>query len=208
MRHHLWIIGVLIAFALGLVWLLAQPEPELKRLASEGEGIETASAIGFGLCALAVWARTRTAAASKVMVSVLMLVLVARELDLDKSQFTRGLFKSSQYLRGDVPVGEKLIGALILLAIAGCLIALIRREWATLRDGLRVRHAGIAALGVAAVFAAIAKSLDGIARKLEPLGIVVDEGWIVPLQGTEELMELTIAALLLVAVLVPWRGRR
>lgn len=206
MRDFRWIAAVLAVFAAALAWLMMQPPAAIAEISRENGPVETASAVGFALCALAVWMRTGTGAGTKALVSALMLVLTARELDVDKRFFTRGLFKSSQYLRDDVPFGEKIVSAAILLAILGCLLALVVRERRTLRAALRRWHAGTMALAVTVIFAGIAKSLDGIGRKLAPLGIEVSADLGVYLGGVEELMELAIMALLLVAILCWPRG--
>lgn len=204
-----WILAVLATFAVGMIWLMLQPLAAIGRMSAEGAGIETASALGFALCALAVWTRAGTSGITRALISVLMLTLTSRELDMDKRFFTRGLFKSTQYLKDDVPLAEKLLSGGILLLILGCFLGLLYRERHALRAGLREWHSGIVALGVTAVLAIVAKSLDGIARKLEPFGITVTDSLIVRLEGAEEVMELTIMALLLVAILAPWhRGDR
>lgn len=208
MRDFRWIAAVLAVFAAALAWLMMQPPAAIAEISRENGPVETASAVGFALCALAVWMRTGTGAGTKALVSALMLVLTARELDVDKRFFTRGLFKSSQYLRDDVPFGEKIVSAAILLAILGGLLALVVRERRTLRAALRRWHAGTMALAATVIFAGIAKSLDGIGRKLAPLGIEVSADLGVYLGGVEELMELAIMALLLVAILCWPRGGR
>lgn len=201
-----WLVFILVTFAVALTWLMIQPLPAITELTKENGPIESASAIGFAVCALAVWTRAGTSVPTKALISILMLVLTSRELDLDKRLFTRGLFKSSQYLKDDVPFAEKIISAIILLSIIGCFIALIIRERHTLRAALSRWHAGTWALAVTLLFAAIAKSLDGIGRKLAPLGIDVPKDLSRYLSGVEELMELTIMVLLLFAILA-WLRR-
>ena len=201
MRDFRWIAVVLVVFAAALAWLMMQPPGAIVAISRENGPIENASAIGFALCALAVWLRSGTSTVTKGLVSVLMLVLTMRELDVDKRFFTRGLFKSSQYLKDTVPTGEKIVSAVILLVILGCLVALVMRERQTIRAALRRWHAGTIALATTIVFAGIAKSLDGAARKLAPFGVEVSDDLGVYLGGVEELMELAIMALLLVAIL-------
>jgi len=206
MRDFRWIAVVLVVLAVALAWLMMQSLDAIVAISRENGPIENASAIGFALCALAVWMPAGTSTVTKALVSVLMLVLTARELDVDKRFFTRGLFKSSQYIRDDVPFGEKIVSALILLVILGCLVALVMRERQTIRTALRRWHAGTIALATTVVFAGIAKSLDGIGRKLAPFGVEVSDDLGVYLVGVEELMELAIMALLLVAILCWPRG--
>jgi len=205
-RDYAGLALVLIVFAVGLAWLMAQPLDVIGRVAREGGAVETASAIGFAACALLVWTRSGTAVSNKVCVTVILLAMAARELDMDKRFFTRGLFKSSQYLKEGVPLAEKIVGGAIILCILGCLIGLFLRERRTLWAGLRGGYAGALAVALAVAFAGIAKSLDGIARKLEPFGVRVTDALSVRFQGIEEVMELTIMALLLVAILAVWPG--
>jgi len=205
-RESRWVIAVVAVFAVFLTWLMRQTPEGIAALSEEGAGIEAASAAGFALCALAVWIRTGTAFVTKAAISVLMLALTARELDMDKRFFTRGLFKSKQYLKADVPTLEKVLSAALVLFILACFIGLIYRERHGLTAGMRRLHSGTVALAVTALLAVVAKSLDGIARKLEPFGIAVDDGLAVYLEGIEEVLEFGIMALLLVAILT-WPRR-
>jgi hypothetical protein len=134
-----------------------------------------------------------------------LLLLGAREMDWDKAFLSEGVFQLRLY-SGSAPILHKAAGAaavLLLLAVLWRLARLAPRWLAALRGG-----AGWArALAAALLLGAIAKSLDGLARKLEPLGIDVPRALNAGAARVEEVLELGFALLLAWAV-TSWAARR
>ncbi len=205
-RNHIWVVVLLGILALGLIILLMQPLQTIDAIVREGGPVELASAAGYFICFMLVWTRAGTAPVTKLSISVLMLALLAREQDMDKLHFTRGLFKSSQYLKDDVPFTEKVIGLAIILGLIACAILILIREKQHIWVGWITRHTGFVALGLAILLALISKFYDGIGRKLAPFGIDVSAAMSTRFQGVEESMELAIPAFLVLAILA-WPRR-
>ena len=165
-------------------------------LVDEGGPIEAAT-VGALAAAAVLALRARLWAAA-----VVLALLAARELDLDKTTLSGGILKSRFYL-GDAPLPEKAVGLAVVLLALGALAALARglpAWWRALRAG----RGWAWCLPAAAAAVVVAKSIDGLGRKLAPLGVELSAAagaWVV---RAEEALELGFA-LLLVAALVLWR---
>lgn len=105
-------------------------------------------------------------------VAVLMALLMMRELDFDKRFTEKGVLQLRLY-SGEYPLLHKLIGICVLILIVVTLYRLVRFGAGPFLRGLRDRAAWAWWLAGAIVLVVIAKSLDGLARKLEPFGIAV-----------------------------------
>ncbi|MBM2574741.1 hypothetical protein JQC91_00355 [Jannaschia sp. Os4] len=129
-------------------------------------------------------------------------LLTMREFDLDKA-VEPGLLKARTY-SGDAPLAVKLLGLFVIVLALVCL-------WRVARDlpaAWRALRAGAAwpwLVGTAIVAVVVAKSFDGIGRKLAPFGIDVPPETVLALSRVEEVLELLFALLLLIAATVAWR---
>lgn len=166
-------------------------------LLTEGGPVETASAAGYFLCAGLILVRCdREFLRRRAAYPVIVILLGLRELDFDKRFTTAGLFKISFYLGSDVSWAEKSLGGLVIL-IVGLLVA-----WIVLVDLkpylARFRSTSAVSIGVAAVLGtlAIAKTLDGLPRKLLSLGLSVESQVLTHLHSAEEILELAVPILL------------
>lgn len=184
----LWITLAFVA-VLFAVMLTLSPETQ-KTILREGGGVETASALVYVAGLIALLIRPRLAVWP---FAVMTAFFAAREFDLDKSLFTRGLLKSRQYSADDVPGMEKLISALLLCAILAAGIWLLIRYTRPFLRGLRSGSATAFVALAAIVLAVSTKTLDGIARKLEPFGIPVSDSAANTFYVYEEVGELGMA---------------
>ena len=183
----------------------AEPAATQTTLLAEGGFYESLSVVGYILCILALVWTLRGAVQRVWYLPLVLAVMAARELDLDKSLFTRGLFKARQYTGEGVPLGERLIAGLILaLIVTAILLMLWRHARPYLTALFRGRAwAGAVLLGIG--FTVAYKLLDGIARKLAPLGIEVSADAERTAFVVEEIGELGIPVMFLVAILL-WPG--
>ena len=165
---------------------------------SEGGALEMASAAGYVL-ALAVLAVRTPRLPAAWPAAVLLLAAAARELDLDKRLTDPGILQSRLYT-GDAPLAVKLAGAAVVLAILAAAGTLARREGPRWVRGLAagVRRAWWVAGALA--LAVVSKSLDGLGRKLRPLGIDVPATLDRAASLSEEVLELGIPVALLLAM--------
>ncbi|MFG6591761.1 hypothetical protein [Sulfitobacter sp. 1A12157] len=199
------ILALILAFAAQMVVVNGLPAATQSTLLAEGGFYESLSVVGYILCILALVWTLRGAVLRVWYLPLVLAVMAARELDLDKSLFSRGLFKARQYTGEGVPLGERLIAALILaLIVTAILLMLWRHARPYLTALFRGRAwAGAVLLGIG--FTVAYKLLDGIARKLAPLGIEISADAERTAFVVEEIGELGIPVMFLAAILL-WPG--
>ena len=110
---------------------------------------------------------------SRAACALLLLACAARELDLDKAGFTLGLLKARQYTSPLVPGTEKALGLAIVAALVGAVAFLAWRHGADLIRHVRQGSPAARCIGFGAGLLVFAKTIDGLARKLEPFGITL-----------------------------------
>ncbi|SHI54301.1 hypothetical protein [Wenxinia saemankumensis] len=187
-------VALWVAIAIGLQGTSA--------IAREGGAVELASALVL-LAALLLWLARGGGSAAAILIAA----LAAREFDLDKAPFERGILGTGLYI-GAAPFWQKAIG----LAVIGLLVwALTRWAQAGMRPFVTALRRGriwalLLAGGVA--LAALAKSLDGIARKVAPLGVDLGSRTVEIARLAEESLELVFALSVLWTVALVQRGWR
>ena len=173
---------------------------------SEGGALEMASAAGYVL-ALAVLAARTPRLPAAWPTAVLLLAAAARELDLDKRLTDPGLLQSRLYT-GDASLAVKLAGAAVVLAILAAALTLALREGPGWVRGLAAGARRAWWVAGALALAAVSKSLDGLGRKLRPLGIEVPDAIDRAASLCEEVLELGIPLTLILALAPPRAGER
>ena len=170
-------------------------------LTREHGGIETASALLYFAAAL-VWVLNHSAVAfaRSWQLPAVLVMMAGRELELDKSLTSVGLLKSNLYLADQTPLWERFLGLAVLAFLVVVVLRLVRFNRPGFLRGLR-RGAPAALAVVAAIGTAVfAKTIDGLGRKLEPFGLVLDRSVADRFGAFEEAFELLVPALLLFAV--------
>lgn len=133
-------------------------------------------------------------------IPVILILMAMRELDFDKAFTTEGVLQLRLY-SGAAPLWEKAIGAFFVLLI---LLCGLRLAWFNLPRwfrGLRGADATSWLVGASGLLLIVAKSLDGIDRKLAPFGISFSRDFVTQSGRFEELMEMVMAILLVQAVI-------
>lgn len=204
MPHHLPKPSVSLAFQLGLVLLVVaidlMTSHEVVELFKEGRGIERMSALLL-LGAAGLWFVLGTARgrAAQWHIPVILVLMAMREMDFDKRFTSEGLLQLRLY-SGGAPLWEKAIGAAVLALILICGLRLMLLNlpawWRGLWQGSRTCWL----TGGAALLLIVAKTLDGLERKLAPHGIEIDPMLGVMAGRFEEVLELVMAILLVQAV--------
>jgi hypothetical protein len=168
-------------------------------LISEGGIIESLSALGYFVCVAYMLYRGSIDFAKRYHYLIMLVTLFGmRELDFDKRFTTMGILKSRFYTSDLVPLGEKLIGVVVVLLLLYVVFRIIKDHAPSFATGVKNRvswHLGALSVIGALVFS---KSIDGLGRKLGDVGITVD-----PLIATyfgviEEILELGIPVLIFV----------
>jgi hypothetical protein len=194
------IVGLFILMLVGSV--LLGSERFVQTLTGEGGAVETLSAAGY-LVAAAMLVREANQQFLKThfYFVVILLALCMRELDFHNLMTTMSITKTSFYVSGDVPLLEKLAASVALATIGAAVVLAGLRHGRQFIAGLRGFH--LPAVGVLAAGLSIiaAKTLDGLPRKLEGLGIDLGASAAVVSTGIEEVIELGIPLFLMCAVL-------
>lgn len=191
--------GVLV-FTVGLLLIELIIVPDANLFFKEGYGVERVTVALYAL-AIAMWFAYRGIAAGLAdwQVPALLALFAMREMDFDKRFTETGLLKLQYYI-GPGPVTGKLAGILLLLVVAVVLVRLARRNLGPLLSGLRAGLVEAWVVVSAGVLVVAAKAIDGIDRKLAPLGIEVSPSVLERFGRSEEVMELVFVALLAWAI--------
>lgn len=130
----------------------------------------------------------------------LTVLLMLRELDFD-SRFTDTKITKSDFLLGvDVPLLQKIYGFTLLAIVAFVLFKVITTHaaafWRELRSGTDLALSVL----LAVMAAGLSKLVDGGRRKLGYIGVELSEQQVTGLQLFEEILELSIPLLIMVAI--------
>lgn len=131
--------------------------------------------------------------------ALLMLACGLRELDWDKAFTDRGILSLGLYT-GAAPMAQKIAGALVVTLLIWAGLRLLRVNLKDWLAGLRGRHLWAWLMAMAVMLYVLAKSLDGLGRKLAPWGIELSETVNRAATASEEVMELFAAILILQVV--------
>ena len=130
-----------------------------------------------------------------------------RELDWDKAFTDSGVLQLRLY-SGDAPLVQKVVGLMVLAVLITAGIRLLRRDLVPWLRGLRAGQMLAWTIALILALHAVAKSLDGLGRKLAPWGIELAD-WTNKVAGrSEEALELIAAILILQAVVLIGNNRQ
>ncbi len=189
------ILGIVVAFA------LFDADPF-----AEGATVErSTTAVLFLTAATFLVALVARGWRSRWHLVAVLVLLGLREMDFDKAFLSEGILQLRLYT-GDAPIVEKLAGAAVVAMIAWLMLRLIRRDLPAWLRGLRDRRQMPLLLLAAGIAVVVAKTLDGLQRKLSPFGVTLPPGAPRIFAALEESLELGFALALLVAVLLWWQG--
>ena len=202
------ILAIAIMSVAAVSSMLLEREAALLLL-KEGGIIETASAIGYFLCIAFLFYMGRSQSLqSHWYLYLILLAMMLRELDFDK-RFTDPGILQSRFLTADtVGIFGKIIGLSIVLLLVISLIKWISRHGKDFFYGVINWYTRSWVVGIALALVVTSKSLDGLARKLEPLGILVPEQLNELATRFEEVFELGISIAIFYAIYLYWKPNR
>ena len=174
----------------------------------EGGPVETLSWLGCAACLLYVlYAGRWTFLARCWYIPLCFVFLGMRELDLDKKFTPRGILTSRFYTSADISLTDKMIGGVVIAIILFAVISLLRNHFKSFLKGLRqinpLQWTVLLGLGLAG----FSKTIDGLARKLKPFGITLDEAGREFAQIAEEMLELGIPMVFMAAMRIYFNNR-
>ncbi len=169
----------------------------------EGGIIETLSVVGYFLCVVFILLKGGWSYIKKYYYFFILIILFGlRELDFDKRFTTMGIFKSKFYVSGSVPMIEKFMGLLVIAVLLYFIVSIFKNHsqgFASKIKKLSPVHVGALITFLTMVFS---KSIDGIARKLGYLNIIMDEQTAGCFEVLEEVLELGIPLLILATLFI------
>ena len=199
-RYYSAILLILASVPISFAVATQLHKDQLAWFIMEGGIVEVLSAIGYLFCIaiILIGGGCRYLREHWYFI-VLLAAFSAREFDLDKRFTAVGVFKSKFVLSPDVGLVAKMIGVSVVVVI---LIAVGKILWRYSRHCLvnvwKFKPLELA-IGWAGAFLIIAKTIDGVGRKLAALGIPINETMIENLMYLEESLELAIPYLLCIA---------
>lgn len=206
----LWPLWIALAAVAAIVGIDLISKPPDVRLIREHRGVELASALLY-LWTAAVWIALhgRRELVRKWQIPAVLLMMGAREFDLDKSLTSVGLLKSNLYLTAQAPIWERLLAVAVLALTVTVLVRLARHQGRSFLIGLRRGAMVDVAVLTGILLAIFAKTIDGLGRKLQGFGVELDAALANRFRGVEEVAELFVPLLFLLAILITVRrGRR
>lgn len=200
---------VLAGIAALVLYFHSMSHQEAKAMLHEDGLVEQLSAVGYIVCLLAMlWLGKLVFVREHFPLVAFPLVFSMRELDFDKRFTETGLLQSRVFSSPDVALLERVAGVTVMLALVVLILYSVRRYLLPLLRGL-VRLDSVA-IGVSLAMAlmVISKSIDGLGRKLEPLGIFITEQITFEAVVLEEIFELSIPVVLLIVIVAYFRQRQ
>ena len=198
---------VTILLALLLATLIASLGDSSVSLTAEGGLVESLTVWLYAILIVFLVFRARVRETlNRILCPIVVLLLMCRELDFDKKFTEMGIFKSKFYKSAEVPIVEKIVAVVVIVAILVIAGMLLRRNWKWLVLGVRQRLRSESGIAVALLLAGFSKLvLDGLPRKLEKLGLAANEFLRAHHETFEEVLELAIPVSLLLAAWYLWR---
>ncbi|MCJ8138833.1 hypothetical protein [Falsirhodobacter halotolerans] len=199
----------LLIVTFGFLGISAATVSDLNLFFKEGHGLELAS-VGVLFAAVVLWLwlagpyRWR-----EWQIPFLFLAMAAREMDADKRFTDYGLLKLNTYT-GPAPWGEKLLGAAIIALTLWASWRLLTRNAPLWWQRLKAGRLDAWLIAGAFVLGVVAKTIDGLGRKLAGFGIEISAQTDQMAGRTEEVLELACYLMLAIAVarLSSLRGAR
>ncbi len=165
--------------------------------------VEILSALGYFLAALQILLKGKWSYVAKYHYFFILIIMFGlRELDFDKKFTTMGIFKIKFYLSSSVPTSEKLIGLLVISLIVYICITIIKnhsKDFFTKVKALSPIHIGVLIIFLVLLFS---KAIDGLARKLGQLNIIIDQQTSIYFEVIEEILELGIPLLIMATLFI------
>lgn len=181
-----------------LAVVFALPAETQEKVKSEGALVEMSAALTFLATSIVLVFKRAWAIWPFIALPALFCL---REFDMDKVPFTEGLLKSRQYIGDTVPLAERLLSIVVLVAVLVVVVTCIKRGTGPFLRGVRAGHPLALCVALALFLGVTAKAVDGMERKLAPYGISVSADTVNKATIYEETAELGMALTLVIAAL-------
>ena len=192
------IVSFVVVFSSGMSML---PAETVEKIFKENGTIETAQVVGHLIASgWLFYTGLRDKHKPSLLTGLLILFLAMRELDLHSRFTTIGIFRTKFFISPDVPMIEKAVGSVIVILLAIVIIKYCRQNYSLFFKSLRTGEAWAINTSLAIVFMGISKWLDSGPDALEWIISFIHRDPEMVLWIVEEMMELAIPALILLAI--------
>lgn len=204
-----WLVAAAAAFAIAVALTFAAVAgPDTARpLLSESGMFENLSAVfHFGAMGLALlWRRRAPAVLGLIGISAFL--MGGRELDWHKAFTTHGIFSTKLYARDTVPLAEKLIAGAVVATLLTLLVLVLVRSRHDLRRLAAQRAAALWGLATLVAILPMLKLMDALPRLVREAGRSLDPAVIQSLLSVEEIGEMALPLLVMLAIVQIARAR-
>ena len=168
-------------------------------LTREGGSVETLSCIGYLVAAVLYLIH----AGNRIFwpVPTILLFMALREFDADKRFTSEGVLSTKIFIR-DTALWEKGLAAVVWVVLLWAIYALIRHRTGPFLRALRAGRAWALSLSAGIFIAAFSKSIDGLGRKLAPMGVDISSEVSTNAAYLEEGLEFFIPVLFMLAIVL------
>lgn len=203
-NKYCYVIAAVVVCLVAAPFLVEKTsEATRDKFISEGGVVETLSVLGYFACFFYVLCRGKFSFLKKFWYIHATFILFAfRELDFHKKFTTMGIFKSKFYLSPQVPVVEKFFASMVLLLLLLIVYLFVKNHGKSFWQGIRERNLFALTISLPILLLIVSKSIDGLARKLSGLGIEVSHGIDRFASSVEEVFELGIPVICLIAMMI------
>lgn len=170
-------------------------------LLSENGAFESLSAVfHFGAMGLALLCRRR-APALLGLIATSAFLMGGRELDWHKAFTTHGIFSTRLYAYDTVSLAEKLIAGAVVVMLLTLLVLMLVRSRHDLRRLTAERAPALWGLATLVAILPVLKLLDALPRLVRESGGSLDPGFVQLLRSVEEIGEMALAPLVMLAIM-------
>ncbi|WP_292067134.1 hypothetical protein [Brevundimonas sp. UBA7664] len=204
-----WLVAAAAALALVLALTFAAVARPATAgpLLREGGAFENLSAVfHFGAMGLALlWRRRAPALLGLIAMSAFL--MGGRELDWQKTFTTHSIFSTKLYARDTVPLDEKLIAGAVAVTLVTLLVLLLVRSRHDLRRLAAQRASALWGLATLVAILPMLKLMDALPRLVRESGRNLESAVIQSLLSVEELGEMALPLLVMLAIVQIARAR-
>jgi hypothetical protein len=192
--------GLVVAALLSFIVILQYVDLAVRdHLIEEGGLVESISAIGYFVCAICL-STNKTKIKDHIYLIIILIGFGLRELDFHTRFTSMGIFNIKFYFSQSIPGLEKLIGIFIILICIYIVVNIMRIYFFDFMIGLKRIEPHSIGIMLGVLFLCVSKSLDGLSRKLDFIGIVAASDIIKLANDMEEILELGIPIMFLIAI--------
>jgi len=201
-KGYRYLVALVIFGLFSLLMALSCVDEQTRtNLLRENGPIEIASAAGYFMIPLIMFVKGGWNFLKRHTYLVFLVsALGFRELDFHSRFTTTSITKSRFFFSMEVPFLEKGIAFLVVLILLLSLIVCVKKHWRSFLAGCTKEIVPMT-IGIAFLFMAVSKSLDGLPRKLSRFGMDATSRLSLFAQSAEEILEFGIPLLLIIATL-------